>query len=204
MAHILLLDNLGSFTHNIADQLQTLGHTIHMYRNVTPLSTINEQLAKLHHPILVLSPGPGAPNTAGCMPQLLKNHIGLIPIIGICLGHQAIIEAYGGIVEHAPEVMHGKTSNITHDQQAMFARLPNPMPVARYHSLAASCNTALPEELIINAQIDNIIMAVRHERHRICGLQFHPESILTPHGTMLMQQTLEWALAIPPKKEKTQ
>ena len=199
MAHILLLDNLGSFTHNLADQLSILHHTVHIYRNTVDVQVIEKQLAALDRPILMLSPGPGAPGNAGCMPKLLKRCMGKTPIIGVCLGHQAIIEAYGGTVEKAANIVHGKTSLITHDGQAMFDGIHHPMAVARYHSLAAQCTTSLPEALLINAHFDDMIMAVRHEQHRVCGFQFHPESILTPQGTRLMEQTIQWALNAAPE-----
>ena len=199
MSHILLLDNLGSFTYNLADQLSVLGHDVHIYRNTVTVQTVKERLAALHNPVLMLSPGPGAPGCAGCMPALLLECIGKIPIIGVCLGHQAIIEAYGGIVAQASEIVHGKTSFLKHDGKAMFCNLNQPMTVARYHSLAAQCSCTLPDDLFINASVDSMIMAVRHDKHRVCGFQFHPESILTPQGTKLMEQTVQWALAVQPQ-----
>ena len=126
------------------------------------------------------------------MPELLQRLRGELPIIGICLGHQAIVEAYGGHVGQAGEILHGKASAVTHDDSAMFAGLPNPLPVARYHSLVGS-NT--PQELTVNATFNGMVMAVRHEGDRVCGFQFHPESILTTHGATLLEQTLAWALA---------
>lgn len=113
-------------------------------------------------------------------------------MIGICLGHQAIVEAYGGKVSHAGAVLHGKASQLHHDEQSMFSGLPNPMKVARYHSLAAEI---IPEALTVCATSDNIVMAVRHEQDKVCGLQFHPESVLTPDGAALLAKTLAWAQA---------
>ncbi|SFM95402.1 anthranilate synthase component 2/anthranilate synthase/phosphoribosyltransferase [Izhakiella capsodis] len=192
MAEILLLDNVDSFTYNLVDQLRAFGHRVQVYRNSVPLGILTEQLKTLEKPVLMLSPGPGTPSQAGCMPALLRQQRGYLPIIGICLGHQAIIEAYGGHVGQADEILHGKASAITHDGQAMFAGLNNPLPVARYHSLVGS-NT--PDELIVNATYNGMVMAVRHERDRVCGFQFHPESILTTQGANLLEQTLSWALA---------
>lgn len=192
MADILLLDNIDSFTYNLVDQLRTFGHNVVIYRNSVPAETLIERLQQMENPILMLSPGPGAPAEAGCMPELLQRLRGELPIIGICLGHQAIVEAYGGHVGQAGEILHGKASAVTHDDSAMFAGLPNPLPVARYHSLVGS-NT--PQELTVNATFNGMVMAVRHEGDRVCGFQFHPESILTTHGATLLEQTLAWALA---------
>lgn len=192
MADILLLDNIDSFTYNLVDQLRTFGHRVVIYRNTVPADSLIERLQQMENPVLMLSPGPGAPADAGCMPELLQRLRGRLPIIGICLGHQAIIEAYGGHVGQAGEILHGKASAITHDHQAMFAGLSNPLPVARYHSLVGS-NT--PDELTINATFNDMLMAVRHDADRVCGFQFHPESILTTQGARLLEQTLAWALA---------
>ncbi len=192
MADILLLDNIDSFTYNLVDQLRASGHNVVVYRNLLPADVIIDRLQHLEKPVLMLSPGPGTPSEAGCMPTLLQRLRGQLPIIGICLGHQAIIEAYGGHVGQAGEILHGKASSIEHDGQAMFSGLPSPLPVARYHSLVGS---DIPAELVINASFNGMVMAVRHDEHRVCGFQFHPESILTTHGARLLNQTLDWALA---------
>ena len=192
MADILLLDNIDSFTYNLVDQLRTFGHNVVIYRNNVPAEVLTERLQSMENPILMLSPGPGAPADAGCMPALLQALRGRLPIIGICLGHQAIVEAYGGQVGQAGEILHGKASAITHDGEAMFAGLSNPLPVARYHSLVGS-NT--PAGLTVNASFNGMVMAVRHDADRVCGFQFHPESILTTQGARLLEQTLAWALA---------
>ncbi len=176
MADILLLDNIDSFTYNLADQLRTNGHNVVIYRNHIPAQTLIDRLATMKNPVLMLSPGPGAPSEAGCMPELLTRLRGKLPIIGICLGHQAIVEAYGGYVGQAGEILHGKASSIEHDGQAMFSGLANPLPVARYHSLVGS---NVPAGLTINAHFNGMVMAVRHDTDRVCGFQFHPESILT-------------------------
>ncbi len=192
MADILLLDNIDSFTYNLVDQLRAFGHNVVIYRNTVPADTLIERLHSMDNPVLMLSPGPGAPSEAGCMPELLQRLRGELPIIGICLGHQAIIEAYGGHVGQAGEILHGKASAISHDGEAMFAGLPDQLPVARYHSLVGS---QTPPELTINASYNGMVMAVRHDAHRVCGFQFHPESILTTQGARLLEQTLAWALA---------
>ncbi|BDH45660.1 hypothetical protein TUM12370_17040 [Salmonella enterica subsp. enterica serovar Choleraesuis] len=192
MADILLLDNIDSFTWNLVDQLRASGHQVTIFRNHVPAETLIERLAAMKNPVLMLSPGPGAPGDAGCMPELLQRMKGKVPVIGICLGHQAIVEAYGGYVGQAGEILHGKASRIEHDAEAMFAGLSNPLPVARYHSLVGS---DIPAELTVNAHFNGMVMAVRHDKDRVCGFQFHPESILTAQGARLLEQTLDWALA---------
>ena len=126
------------------------------------------------------------------MPQLIEKFRSKIPMIGICLGHQAIIEAYGGTVGNANEVFHGKASMIDHDSSAMFNDLPNPLQVARYHSLAG---TEIPKNLKVVAKMEETVMAVVNEEDRVCGFQFHPESVMTPQGITLLENTLEWATA---------
>ncbi|ATZ11690.1 glutamine amidotransferase-related protein [Erwinia amylovora] len=192
MADILLLDNFDSFTYNLVDQLRTFGHQVTIYRNNVPAETLIACLQQMESPVLMLSPGPGAPADAGCMPELLRQLRGRLPIIGICLGHQAIVEAYGGHVGQAGEILHGKASAISHDDHGMFAGLSNPLPVARYHSLVGS---AIPAGLTVNATFNDMVMAVRDDANRVCGFQFHPESILTSQGARLLEQTLAWALA---------
>ncbi|OOF80961.1 anthranilate synthase component II [Rodentibacter ratti] len=191
MANILFLDNFDSFTYNLVDQFRVLGHQVKIYRNDCDLAQLIESALNTPETILALSPGPGTPAEAGILLPLierLKNHV---PIIGICLGHQALIQAFGGKVVHAGEVLHGKVSKITHDGEAMFKDLVNPMLVARYHSLMGQ---DLPQEFIINAQYNGIIMAIRHRELPICSFQFHPESILTVQGSQLLQQSIEWLL----------
>ncbi|QUT13933.1 gamma-glutamyl-gamma-aminobutyrate hydrolase family protein [Rahnella inusitata] len=192
MADILLIDNVDSFTYNLVDQLRASGHNVVIYRNQIPADVIIEKLSQLEKPVLLLSPGPGTPSEAGCMPELLKRLRGQLPIIGICLGHQAIVETYGGFVGQAGEILHGKASSITHDNEGMFAGMNNPLPVARYHSLVGS---QIPDGLTVNARFGDMVMAVRHDEDRVCGFQFHPESILTSQGARLLEQTLAWALA---------
>ena len=191
MADILLLDNFDSFTYNLVDQLRTFGHHVVVYRNNLPVETLTERLSSMENPVLLLSPGPGAPADAGSMPALLKAMRGKVPIIGICLGHQAIVESYGGVVGQAGEILHGKASAISHDGQAMFSGLPNPLPVARYHSLVGS---NIPADVTVNATFNGMVMAIRNDEDKVCGFQFHPESILTTQGAKLLEQTLAWAL----------
>lgn len=191
MATIVFLDNFDSFTYNLVDQFRTLGHQVKIYRNDCDLDLL-EKMCREPGTILALSPGPGTPAEAGNMLPLIRRVKNSVPVIGICLGHQALIEAFGSKVVHAGEVLHGKVSKIQHDNQAMFAGLQNPMPVARYHSLMGS---DLPEELIVNASYNGIIMAIRHRDLPICAFQFHPESLLTVQGSKLLEQSVDWLLA---------
>ncbi|AWB53851.1 aminodeoxychorismate/anthranilate synthase component II [Pasteurella multocida] len=192
MAKIVFLDNFDSFTYNLVDQLRCLGHQVHIYRNDCDLDVLEQVTLAQPDTILALSPGPSTPQQAGNMLPLIQRLKQKVRMIGICLGHQAIVEAFGGKVIHAGEVLHGKVSNITHDQQMMFAHLPNPMPVARYHSLMG---IDLSDEFIVNATYHDIIMAIRHKHLPICSFQFHPESILTVQGSQLLAQSIEWLLA---------
>ncbi|MCK3658992.1 anthranilate synthase component II [Pasteurellaceae bacterium Pebbles2] len=191
MATIVFLDNFDSFTYNLVDQFRTLGHQVKIYRNDCDLDLL-EKICREPNTILALSPGPGTPAEAGNMLALIERVKKDVPIIGICLGHQALIQAFGGEVIHAGEVLHGKVSKIEHDEQAMFKGLQNPMPVARYHSLKGN---NLPEELVVNATVNGIIMAIRHRSLPICAFQFHPESILTVQGSQLLEQSVNWLLA---------
>jgi len=190
MANVLLLDNIDSFTYNLVDQLRISHHKVVIYRNYISSKIIINALLKMDNPVLILSPGPGNPDNAGCMLQLLDVLKGKIPIIGICLGHQAIIQAYGGEIGYAKKILHGKVSMVNHDNKEMFLNMNNPFPVARYHSLV--CKT-VPNTFTINAVFNKTIMGIRNNFERVCGFQFHPESILTPQGTKLLNQTLNWS-----------
>lgn len=191
MADIFLIDNIDSFTYNLVDQLRKNNHKVTIYRNNLPISLIIKKITKKSKSILMISPGPGMPVNAGCILKLIKILIGKIPIIGICLGHQAIIEAYGGCIVPANEILHGKSSMIYHDSKYMFHNMPNPLSVARYHSLIGK---NIPVSLKINAFYKKMVMAVRNNNDKVCGFQFHPESILTTEGEKLLNQTISWAL----------
>ncbi|URJ23751.1 glutamine amidotransferase-related protein [Blochmannia endosymbiont of Camponotus sp.] len=194
MVNVILLDNIDSFTYNLVDQLRNHGHQVLIYTNQLPASIITDTLSNMVDPILMLSPGPGSPSKAGCMTKLIAQLHRQIPIIGICLGYQAIVEFYGGRISQSKEIFHGKSSLIHHDNSAMFSNIPNPFLVGRYHSLIGSC---IPNNLKINAYYNkHTAMAVRNDSDRICGFQFHPESILTTHGTQLIQQTIAWAICL--------
>lgn len=192
-AHIFFLDNFDSFVYNLVDLFRTLNHPVTIYRNDVAATQIKQAMDACPGPVvLVLSPGPGSPRQAGCMLELIALCQVRFPIIGICLGHQALIEHFGGEVSSAGEILHGKASGIKHDGKRMFAGLQQPLPVARYHSLAG---TRVSAELTVNASYEDIPMAVVNDELRVVGFQFHPESILTTHGARLLTQTLAWVTA---------
>lgn len=191
MANILFIDNFDSFTYNLVDQFRTLGHDVTIYRNSLSAETIEHAVEQLENPVVVLSPGPGAPSEAGCMPELIQRLKGKVPMIGICLGHQAIVEAYGGTVAGAGEIIHGKVSMMVHDNHATYQNLPSPFAIARYHSLVA---TQVSDALTVTAKVDGLVMSVVEENHKVCGFQFHPESIMTTYGATLLENTIRWAL----------
>jgi anthranilate synthase component 2 len=184
---LLMIDNYDSFTYNLVQYLGELGEEVHTVRNDAITLDEIERLAPAR---IVISPGPCAPAQAGVSVPLLKHFAGRVPILGVCLGHQAIGEAFGGRIVRAREIMHGKTSPITHDGQGVFRGLPSPYTVIRYHSLAIERAT-LPDCLEITAETDDgEIMGVRHRHHRVEGVQFHPESILTEAGHELLANFL--------------
>ena len=188
MTNIFLLDNFDSFTYNLVDQFRTLGYPVRIYRNSLPATRIMQEIETCDgDAVLVLSPGPGAPHEAGCLIDLIKLARGRVPILGICLGHQALSEAYGGTVGAAGEIVHGKRSLIEHNGHGAFAGLPSPLPVARYHSLVA---TYVPEELQVIAHYQGMPMAIEQRDERVLGFQFHPESIMTSEGARLLTQAL--------------
>jgi anthranilate synthase component 2 len=186
---MLLVDNYDSFTYNLAHLFGALGVEVHVVRNdeITPDEA--EQLDASH---LVVSPGPGRPADAGVSIDVIRRLAPKIPTLGVCLGHQAIVEAYGGEVGYARELLHGKASPVRHDGSGLFTGLPEPFEAGRYHSLAA---TRLPDELVPTAYADDgEVMAVRHRELPIVGVQFHPESVLTPDGPALAKNFLEGLL----------
>ncbi|MEJ2718136.1 MAG: aminodeoxychorismate/anthranilate synthase component II [Deltaproteobacteria bacterium] len=191
--HIFVLDNFDSFVYNLVDEFRLSGHRVSVFRNNVPSTTIKQAMDNCaDSAVLVLSPGPGKPSESGCMLDLIDLCAGQFPIVGICLGHQAIVEYFGGAVDRAPEIRHGKSSHVSHDGKRMFSGLKQPLPAARYHSLAA---THVSDSLSINASYEDIPMGVVNDDLRIAGFQFHPESILTTDGTSLLRQTVEWATA---------
>ncbi len=192
MANIVFIDNFDSFTYNLVDQFRSLGHQVTIYRNNISVTQIQAALSQLDNPVVVLSPGPGAPSEAGCMPELIQTLKGQVPMIGICLGHQAIVEAYGGTVAGAGEIIHGKVSMMEHQNHAIYQGLPSPLAIARYHSLVA---TMVPDSLQVTAEVNGLVMSVVQEQDKVSGFQFHPESIMTTYGATLLANAIDWALA---------
>jgi anthranilate synthase/aminodeoxychorismate synthase-like glutamine amidotransferase len=185
---LLMLDNYDSFTYNLVQYLGELGQDLKVYRN--DKITI-AQIEALKPERIVISPGPCTPKEAGISIDVIKHFSGKVPILGVCLGHQSMGEAFGGDVIRAPYLMHGKTSMIHHDGRTIFAGLPNPFEATRYHSLIIRKET-LPPVLEISAWTDDgIIMAVRHKKFKVEGVQFHPESILTGVGKGLLRNFLK-------------
>ncbi len=186
---ILLLDNYDSFTYNLYQYLCELGAEIEVVRN--DQATV-EDIDAMGPQKIVVSPGPRTPKDAGISVPLIKHFAGRLPLLGVCLGHQAIGEAFGGETVGAGEIVHGKTSMISHDGKGVFAGLPDPFEAIRYHSLAIGKDSFPEDELEVTATSDSgVIMGVRHRRHAIEGVQFHPESILTGEGKHLLKNFLE-------------
>ena len=180
---MLLIDNYDSFTYNLVQAFAAMGATVKVYRNDEITTPESEKLAPTH---LVISPGPGRPEDAGVSLEMIGAWAGRIPILGVCLGHQSIVQQHGGEIVRAERLMHGKTSMVSHDGETIFAGLPNPFEVGRYHSLCAEVDS-LPDELVVTARTARgEIMGVRHRTQPLEGVQFHPESVLTPEGNRLM------------------
>jgi len=180
---ILLIDNYDSFTYNLVQYLEELGEKVEVRRNdrVTIAA-----IAAMRPDALVVSPGPKTPDEAGVTLAAIREFSGRLPILGVCLGHQAVARAFGGRIVRAPTLMHGKTSPIRHDGRTLFRDLPNPFDATRYHSLVVD-PACLPEDLEVSATTDGgVIMGLRHRRHPTEGVQFHPESVLTPEGKALL------------------
>ena len=185
---LLMVDNYDSFTYNIVQYFGELGQEVRVYRN--DAITLGE-IARLNPDYLVISPGPCAPQQAGVSLAAIREFAGKIPLLGVCLGHQSIGEAFGGRIVHAKKLMHGKTSPVHHNDQGVFKGLPNPVTCTRYHSLSIE-RESLPDCLEITAWTDDgEIMGVRHKTLAVEGVQFHPESILTEHGHDMLQNFLK-------------
>lgn len=196
MSKIFFIDNQDSFTYNLVEELKALNFDVEVYRNtVAPdyvLNAIEEAKQQGLSPLLFLSPGPGKPSESQCMMSLIASCKGKYPIIGVCLGHQAIAEYYGGDVVLAGETVHGKSSPITLSQHPIFDGLGNTMSVARYHSLKVE---NLPDNLAVEAYLDEMPMVIMDEQNSVAGFQFHPESILTTDGTRLLKQTIDFLIS---------
>lgn len=188
MSRVLLVDNYDSFTYNVVQALRILGAEV-IVRTNDHISLDEAQDMEPTH--LVISPGPGRPEAAGESIKLITGMLEQLPILGVCLGHQAIAAALGGKVDHAEELRHGKSSPVYHDSATIYAGLPSPFEAGRYHSLAVQ-EEDLPSELVVTAfTSDGVIMGVRHRELPIEGVQFHPESVLTPHGDLLLRNFLD-------------
>ncbi|HEY7996941.1 MAG TPA: aminodeoxychorismate/anthranilate synthase component II [Steroidobacteraceae bacterium] len=184
---LLLIDNYDSFTYNLVQGFLVLGAEVSVYRNDALSTEAALALAPSH---LCISPGPGTPYDAGVSMDMIRAFAGRIPVLGVCLGHQSIVEVFGGKVVRAGRLMHGKTSQVQHDGRTLFAGLPQPCEVGRYHSLIAA-PASMPAELEVSARTaEGEIMGVRHRQLLVEGVQFHPESILTPEGPRLMSNFL--------------
>ena len=188
---VLFIDNFDSFTYNLVDDFCKRNCETLVYRSDITM----EQLARIDcdfaPELVVVSPGPGNPEKAGISLQAVDYYKGKAAIFGVCLGHQVITHYFGGEVGHAPEVMHGKPSMISHNGQGVFDGLVNPMQVGRYHSL---CSLTVPDCLEVTAQCDGVVMGIRHKEYEIHGVQFHPESILTPAGGKIIDNMLAIAV----------
>ena len=185
---VLMIDNFDSFTYNLVDEFEKRNCKVFAYRNNISFNDLKKIIKKNGIGLIVISPGPSAPRDAGICIDLIKYYAGKIPIFGVCLGHQCIIEAFGGLVDKAPEVFHGKPSRIMHDNKKIYKDLENPFQAGRYHSL---CGIKIPNQLIVSAKTSTgVVMGVRHKEHFIEGVQFHPESIMTPFGGLIIENLL--------------
>jgi anthranilate synthase component II len=190
---ILVIDNYDSFTYNLVQQLGELGAELCVVRNDQTTVAAIRDLAPSH---IVISPGPGTPDDGGVSLDVIREMGATTPLLGVCLGHQCIGQAYGGVVSRAPRLMHGKTSMVYHRGDPLFYEMPNPFEATRYHSLIVEEGT-LPPELTVTAFTEQgEIMGVRHKQHPVFGVQFHPESILTTYGPRLLRNFLEVKVAV--------
>jgi anthranilate synthase/aminodeoxychorismate synthase-like glutamine amidotransferase len=191
---ILVIDNYDSFTYNLVQELGELGAELHVARND---QITHAEILAMHPARIVISPGPGDPDDGGISLDVIRELGAFTPILGVCLGHQCIGQAYGGVVTRAPRLMHGKTSMIYHKDDPLFAGVPSPFEATRYHSLIVE-EATLPEVLTVTAFTEEgEIMAVRHKHYPVVGVQFHPESILTKFGPRILQNFLEMKETVP-------
>ena len=188
---VLFIDNFDSFTYNLVDDFCKRDCTAQVYRADTELEELKRVAGEFEPDLLVISPGPGTPDSAGVSIQAVDYFKDKLPIFGVCLGHQVIVQYFGGKVGHAPKPMHGKPSRVTHNGQDIFAGVENPLQAGRYHSL---CALELPDCLEKTAEYESVIMGARHKELPIFGVQFHPESILTPAGGRIIENVLSIAV----------
>jgi anthranilate synthase/aminodeoxychorismate synthase-like glutamine amidotransferase len=189
---VLFIDNFDSFTYNLVDDFGKRQCLTRVYRADTKLDELKMIADELDPDLLVISPGPGNPDSAGVSLEVVDYFKDKLPIFGVCLGHQVIVQYFGGRIGHAPEPMHGKPSRISHNEKGLFAGVENPLQAGRYHSLMA---IQLPDCLEKTADFEGIVMAVQHRELPIFGVQFHPESILTPAGGKVIANVLQIAAA---------
>jgi anthranilate synthase/aminodeoxychorismate synthase-like glutamine amidotransferase len=194
VARVFVLDNYDSFTYNLVQYIGELGHEVTIRRN--DQITI-EEVAALRPDRIVVSPGPCTPHEAGISIDLIRHFAGRVPVLGVCLGHQAIGEAFGGKVIRAHNLMHGKTSRVEHDGEGVFRGIESPLTATRYHSLIVE-EKSLPKELLVSATCSDrdgtrVIMGLRHREFAVEGVQFHPESVLTEHGKQMVRNFVEGA-----------
>jgi len=189
---VLFIDNFDSFTYNLVDDFCKRNCLAKVYRADTELEKLKAVADEFKPDLLVISPGPGTPDTAGVSLSAIDYFKDKLPVFGVCLGHQAIAQYFGGKVGHAPEPMHGKPSRVTHNQKGIFAGVENPLQAGRYHSL---CVLKMPDCLEKTAEFEGIIMGLQHRELPIFGVQFHPESILTPAGGKIIENVLSIAAA---------
>jgi len=189
---VLFIDNFDSFTYNLVDDFCKRDCQARVYRADTDLGELKALADEFDPDLLVISPGPGTPDTAGVSLSTVGYFKDKLPILGVCLGHQVIVQYFGGQIGHAPQPMHGKPSRVTHNQRGIFAGVENPLQAGRYHSL---CATKLPDCLEQTAEYEGIVMGVEHKELPIFGVQFHPESILTPAGGKIIENVLSIASA---------
>jgi anthranilate synthase/aminodeoxychorismate synthase-like glutamine amidotransferase len=192
MKKVLFIDNFDSFTYNLVDDFCKRNCKAKVYRADTELEELKRVADEFDPDLLVISPGPGTPDSAGVSLSAVDWFKDKLPILGVCLGHQVIAQYFGGKVGHAPKPMHGKPSRVTHNQKDIFADVENPLQAGRYHSL---CVLELPDCLEQTAEFEGIVMGARHKELPIFGVQFHPESILTPAGGKIIENVLSIAKA---------
>ncbi len=189
---VLFIDNFDSFTYNLVDDFCKRDCQAKVYRADTELDELKRVAGEFEPDLLVISPGPGTPDTAGVSLAAIDYFKDKLPIFGVCLGHQVIVRYFGGKVGHAPKPMHGKPSRVTHNGEGIFAGVENPLQAGRYHSL---CALEMPDCLEMTAEFEGVVMGVRHKELPIFGVQFHPESILTPAGGKIIENILSIAVA---------
>jgi len=187
--NILFIDNFDSFTYNLVEEFKRNQCQIMVYRNNIKLDELNKIIQNFHPSLIVIGPGPSTPENAGVCLELIKIYYSKIPIFGVCLGHQCIIKAFNGTIKKCRRPVHGKPSQVIHDNRGIFQNIRNPFQAGRYHSLIAE---NIPADFVISATTDDkIVMAIRHKKYNLIGVQFHPESILTPVGSIIIKNLLK-------------